>query len=551
VGHRIWIGGRLSTWDFATLWESVAEVRGSATAVQQGERTVTWSEFDDRANALATWLVENVGGPQAKVAQHLYNCPEYLESVFASFKARLVPVNTNYRYLDDELINLWDNADVEVVVFHDSFTERVASIRSRLPGVRAWLYVGDPSGCPEWALAYDDVVERYAKTPAPPSSRTPDDLMLLYTGGTTGYPKGVMWRQGDLFDLLNRPGAYHLPSTGDRRDVERVLSAPTKHGHGLLVPCAPLMHANSLFSSMSTLTAGGTVILLQSRGFDATELLDAVTANSVTELSFVGDVMGKPIVDALEAHPGRWDFSSVWLVLSGGVMWSAETKQRLLAVNPKLVLIDTLGSSETVSVASSKSTSGSVAATGQFKLDDRTRVIDDDGQPIAAGSGDVGLLAIRGVGPVGYYKDEAKTAATFRVIDGVRWSITGDLATVEADGAVKLLGRGSGCINTGGEKVFPEEVEEVLKRHPDVADAVVVGVPDERFGETVTAVVERAGSVVPDPAALIAHVKQSLAGYKAPRHVLVVDTIGRGPNGKADLSRLREKAASSVKSGAA
>jgi acyl-CoA synthetase (AMP-forming)/AMP-acid ligase II len=291
------------------------------------------------------------------------------------------------------------------------------------------------------------------------------------------------------------------------------------------------------------LCSGGRVVLLEGRHFSAEELLDTVVTAGVTEAVIVGDAFARPLIAALDAEPTRWDLSGLTLVISSGVMWSDHAKAGLLRHAPHLLLVDTLGSSEAVGMASSRSTKDGVQGTAGFALSERTRVLRDDGTDVVPGSGEMGMLAMKGRGPIGYYKDPAKSAATFRLINGQRWAVPGDFAVVEADGAITLLGRGSVCINTGGEKVFPEEVEEILKRHPAVADAVVVGVPDERFGESVTGLVElRAGAGDPGEAELIGHVKGLLAHYKAPRRLFVIATIGRAPNGKVDYKGLRARA---------
>jgi acyl-CoA synthetase (AMP-forming)/AMP-acid ligase II len=546
----------MSTWNFADVWEAVAEVHPDAPALTQGSRHLSWRQFDRGADLAATRFLDAGLGHQAKVAQYLHNCPEYLESLFGAFKAGLVPVNTNYRYTDDELVYLWDNADVESVVFHGSFSTRTTSIRSRLPRIRQWLWVDDGTGpCPSWAEPYGarpagadpyDEERQDATGPAPvraPWGRSPDDLLLIYTGGTTGTPKGVMWRQDDLFAVLNRTGELRYPGSGDAQEVRAVLSAPFKHPPARLLPGPPLMHGTGLFTAMSVLSSAGSVVLLSSHHFDPIALLDTIEAERVTQLSIVGDAFAKPLLAALDAEPGRWDISSLWLVVSSGVMWSAEVKAGFLHHQPRLTMIDTLGSSEAVGMARSRSSQGATASTAGFRLGPDAKVLSVDGLEIEPGSGEHGVLALRGRGPIGYYKDPEKSAAIFRVIDGERWTIPGDFATIEADGSIRLLGRGSVCINTGGEKVFPEEVEEALKLHPAVADAVVVGIPDDRFGESVTGLVElRPGAADPGESELVAAVRGRLAAYKAPRRVIPVDSIGRAPNGKVDYRRLRQHA---------
>jgi 3-oxocholest-4-en-26-oate---CoA ligase len=308
------------------------------------------------------------------------------------------------------------------------------------------------------------------------------------------------------------------------------------------MPAAPLMHGTGLFNAISNLMIGGSITTMVGRHFSAVEFLDDVQRHAINSTSIVGDAFAKPILRALDAEPDRWDISNLRVIVSSGVMWSKETKDGLLRHNPRLIMVDALGSSEAIGMATNTTTSESTAETARFVLGPMTRVVTDDGRDVAPGSGELGRVALRGRTPIGYYKDEAKSAQTFVVIDGDRYSIPGDYATVEADGTVTLLGRGSQCINTGGEKVYPEEVEECLKLHPSVADAAVVGVPDEKWGEAITALVEaHAGHEVDGPA-LIDHVKARLAAYKAPKQVVAVTTIGRAANGKLDYKRLRSDA---------
>ena len=539
----------MTDWNYADVWDAVAATVPERPALQQGPVRISWQQLERRAASVAGALAAAGLGHQAKVAQYLYNCPEYLESLYACFKAGLVPVNTNYRYTDDELVYLWENSDAEAVIFHAPFTATVERVRPRLPRVKVWLLVDEGTGAdrPGWATSYQEAL---AHEPLEaPAKRPGDDMLFIYTGGTTGMPKGVMWRQDDLFVVLNRTGEVRYPEDGGVEDVRAILSRPPKYAPPRLVPGPPLMHGTGLFTAMSVMSSGGSIVMPVGRHLDVEALLDLIEGERVTEMSIVGDAFAKPILAALDAHPGRWDISSLWLIISSGVIWSAEVKQGLLRHNAKLVLADTLGSSEAIGMARSTSRAGETTETAGFSLGPDTKVLTDDGREVAPGSGEQGRVALRGRGPMGYYKDPEKSAATFTVINGERWTIPGDFATVRADGTVQLLGRGSVCINTGGEKVFPEEVEEVLKLHPAVADAVVVGVPDDRFGEKVTAVVERreGGSSVPDEE-LIEWVKGRLAHYKAPRQVVDVETIGRAPNGKVDYRRLREHAIEALSS---
>jgi fatty-acyl-CoA synthase len=459
----------------------------------------------------------------------------------AAFKAGLVPVNTNSRYADDELVYLWDNADAVAVVFHGTFTERIEGIRARVPGVKTWLWVDDGSGpCPDWATPYEDAAKTATERVLAPWGRGDDDILMLYTGGTTGMPKGVMWRQDSLIRAV--VGATD-PFFRGEVDYDALREKITGPGITMLPGC-PLMHGTGQYTTLLTLCGAGCVETLTSRHFDVEEMLDETVKNKVNMWIIVGDAFAKPILKALDANPGKWDISSVFVVTSSGVMWSQEIKDRLLEYLPGAMLIDAFSSSEAIGLGQSVSTAGSASGTAKFQLGDTARVITDDGRNVEPGSGEIGRVAVKGYTPVGYYKDPEKSASTFVLIDGETYSIPGDYATVEADGSLTLLGRGSVCINTGGEKVFPEEVEEILKLHPGIHDSVVVGLPDDKFGEAITAVVERqAGSDDLDEDEVIAHVKAKLASFKAPKSVVVIDTIGRAPNGKVDYKRMKGYAA--------
>ncbi len=540
----------MTEWNFADAWETVADLLPHAPALVQGERRVRWEDFDRRADSVARFLLEAGVKAQDKVVQYLYNGPEYLESVFAAFKAGLVPVNTNYRYHEDELVYLWDNADAVAVVFHGTFAERIEGLRARVPRVASWLWVDDgTAACPGWAIPYEQAAssrDASDRTRAP-WGRSGDDLLLLYTGGTTGMPKGVMWRQDDLLRRLNAGGLIRV---NEEEGVDSLRKTIVGSGPALL-PACPLMHGTGLFTSLGALLVGGCVVLLTDRHFEPAELLDTIGRQNVNVLTIVGDAFAKPILSALDADPGRYSLSTLLAIISSGVMWSEETKLGLLKHHPTMMLIDAFSSSEALGMGASVSTGSSAQHTAHFILGPEVRVIDPDtGTDVRPGSGHSGVLALGGRNPLGYYKDTAKTAATFPVIDGVRYSIPGDYAIVEADGSIQLLGRGSVVVNTGGEKVFPEEVEEALKRHPAVRDAVVVGVPDDRFGEAVTAAVELGPGKEADEAELIDYVRTQLASYKAPRRIRIVPSIERAPSGKVDYNRHRAEMAEWIGVGA-
>lgn len=552
-------------WNYATGWEAVADARPEAAALVHGDRRVPWRDFDGRAARLAGAFAELGVGPDAKVASYLYNGPEYMEGVYAAFKARAVPVNVNYRYLADELEYLLESSDSEVLLFHGTLAEHVDAVRGRLPRLRAVIQVDDGSPHLDGALAYEELIAGH--DPAPRIDRSPDDLYILYTGGTTGMPKGVMWRQGDLGGAT-LPAAYLLCGAAMPAGPEGAGSAAeVVAAAGLVpvhVPASPLMHGTGFFTTLQALALGGTVVTLTARSFDPTELWTTVEREGVTQMAIVGDAFAKPMLAALEEADGRggaYDLSTLRLVISSGVMWTEPVKQALMA-HGSFLCFDSLGSSEGVGFATSIAAPGTEAPTARFSIGEGALVLGDDGRPVEPGSGEVGRLAVTGPIPLGYYKDPVKTAETFPTVDGVRYSVPGDWARVAADGTVELLGRGSVSINTGGEKVYPEEVEEALKLHPAVADAVVVGVPDDRFGEAVTAVVslhdgasvggdeirtaldEPPGGEAGGGAGGEAGTGRGavLARYKRPRHVVVVDAVPRAANGKVDYAWARRTA---------
>jgi fatty-acyl-CoA synthase len=467
--------------------------------------------------------------------------------VYATFKMRGVPANVNYRYLEDELAYLLDNSDAEAVLFHGELGDRVAKIRAQAPKVKLWIQVDDGAPRQDFAVAYEELIATHE--PMPRIERSGDDLYFLYTGGTTGMPKGVMWRNEDLIKVLGESVYVLVGQTmpADPADTGRVARAIVDAGPDRMhLPASPLMHGTGAFSSFQAMLLGSGVVTLVGRHFDPHELWQTVQRERVTQLAIVGDAFAKPMVRALEEAEAKrepYDLSSLQLIISSGVMWSPETKQALMQ-RGQFICLDSLGSSEGVGFAGSISAPGNTTATAKFTIGAHTKVFTDEGRAVEPGSGEVGMLAVGGNIPVGYYKDERKTHATFRTIDGARWSVPGDFARVESDGSIVLLGRGSVVINSGGEKIFPEEVEEAVKAHPDVVDCLVVGVPDERFGEAVTAVVACRSDVAVS-AADLAGALESLARYKRPRNFVFVPEVVRGPNGKADYKWAKERAAGS------
>ncbi|TFH21454.1 MAG: acyl-CoA synthetase, partial [Myxococcales bacterium] len=474
-------------------------------------------------------------------AMYLFNCNEYLETAFAAMKLRAIPVNVNYRYLEDELHYLLDNSDAEVLIYHGALADRVAAVQPRLSNFKLLVQVEtdeeDRVPAAPGAVGYESLIAD--NEPAARIERSADDEVFLYTGGTTGLPKGVMWTQRALFSQFSAgymPLGGFVPSTPEEAaDAAEKLHVLGAAGPGLAA--APLMHGMAWFTSMSKLMTGGAVVSLAERSFDADEFWQAIQKHRVGMATIVGDAFARPLCNALIAAEERgepYDISSLGVVVSGGVMWTPQFKQPLLDRGVQM-LIDGLGSSEATGAAMMVSTPGDDLSTARFQLSPNTKVFADDGREVEPGSGEAGVLAIAGDAlPQGYYKDAGKTDDTFRVIDGVRYAVPGDYARVEIDGTITLLGRGSVCINTGGEKVYPEEVEETVKLHDAVTDCVVVGIPDDKWGQAITAVVSVDGEAGAVSSEIIALAKQKLAAYKAPKHVVVVDRVERSPAGKAD-----------------
>jgi acyl-CoA synthetase (AMP-forming)/AMP-acid ligase II len=531
---------------YATIWESIADTIPDATAVVHGDITRTWAQYDDRAARLAAAYAAAGLGHDSKIGLYMYNGNEYLEAQYGAFKIRGVPVNVNYRYLDDELWYLLDNSDAEALVFHSSLGDRVAQVTERLPKLKLLIEVDDGgTGQVQAALTYDEVLS--ANEPMERIVRSEDDIYMLYTGGTTGMPKGVMYDMASHVSLFLRSGfpflGQQVPRSGE--EVAPLVEAITAAGKRMVaIPCAPLMHGTGLWlGAFAAHLTGGEVITLTSRTLDPHEVLRTAQARRATSLVIVGDAFAKPLVAAIDEAAQRaepYDLSSLGVILSSGVMWTAEVKQQLLDRIPQVVLFDAIGSTEG-SMGNQMSTRGGSTETAKFTQNPTTKVFTEDGREVTPGSGEIGVVAAGGFVPLGYFKDPDKSARTFRTIDGVRYAIPGDLAQVAADGTLILLGRGSQVINSGGEKIFPEEVEEAVKRVPGVRDCLVIGIDDERFGQAVTAVAATDGRVL-DEADVIAHVKTQLARYKAPKRVVFVTDVPRSPNGKADYIAAKQYA---------
>lgn len=516
-----------------------------APALVHNGSVTTWGEMSRRGNNLARAFLAAGAATGDKVAFYLRNHSAYMETLAACFAARLTHVNINYRYVEDELLYILDNSDSVVVVYDAEFSDQVESLRSRAPGIKLWLQLGGDVR-PGYALDFDTVANT-GDGAALDIQRAPDDMIFLYTGGTTGMPKGVMWEHQNHW-LANGQG---LSSSPDRKTPpanaeEHAANVAARGGGRRSFPVCPQMHGTGLFISLTALTNGGVVVTTDTPRFDPEETWAIVERDKVNVMAVVGDAFCKPLLNVLDKQPGRFDISSLRHMISSGVMWSPEVKSGLLKHHDGLVLMDTFGASEAMGVGSSTTTKDADSKVARFRLGANVKVFTEEHEEVQPGSGVSGFVAKAGGIPSGYYKDPEKTAKTFPMINGIRYSIPGDWCEVEADGTLTLLGRGSVCINTAGEKVYPEEVEEALKTHSNVEDALVVGVPDDKWGQSVTGVVQLSDTGAFDEEDLRAHVRTALAGYKCPKRILVIDTIGRANNGKADYKRLTQFAKDSL-----
>jgi acyl-CoA synthetase (AMP-forming)/AMP-acid ligase II len=519
--------------NLADLFESVADAVPTKEALICGRRRFSFAQMDERATRLAHALADRGVGPGDHIGLYLYNGPEYLEGMLAAFKLRAVPININYRYVKEELRYLLADSGCRVVIHEADFAELLDEVRADLPLLDAGLARGED-------------YERSLETASPVrdfAPRSADDLYILYTGGTTGMPKGVMWRQEDIF--FGALGGGNVGGPAITTPAE--LAATAAEGRTRCLPACPFMHGTAHWMAFGTLYGGGAVVISPERHLAAAPLLRLAVDESVNFLVIVGDAFARPLVDALEADPAlAAQLTALSVILSGGAILSPTVKDALARLIPSTLVVDGYGASETGGQGQMVSSSGS-GNHPRFMVNEETTVLDDELRPVELGSGVVGRVARRGHIPLGYYRDEAKTMATFPVVDDVRWAVPGDFATVDKDGTITLLGRGSVSINTGGEKVFPEEVESVLKSHPAVFDAVVVGVPDQRWGERVVAVTQvRTGTAEPSTEALVEHCRTALAGYKVPRDILFVDAIVRSPSGKPDYRWAKAEATSQL-----
>ncbi len=529
-------------WNYGDILNAVDRVTpGDRPALIHGDRIIRHDEFVRRTNNLARNLLENGARPGDKVAFYMRNCPEYSEGLAAAFKASLTHVNVNYRYIEHELTYLLDNSDATVVLYHSEFEPMIERIHGQLPGVRQWIEVREGHTHSESEESYYEELVNLGDGSEVDVEHSPDDLLFIYTGGTTGMPKGVMWRHDDLFKVLGAGGNPRL-GIPPCHDLDELLERITTQAPPVNLPLPPMMHGTGLLSAINAMSNGGTCITLASRSFEPELALKNIDRHKVTAVTIVGDAFARPMLEALDASPGRYDISSIRYITSSGVMWTREIKAGLLKHNENMLLVDGFSSSEAIGLGSSVMTRDQEIDVARFTLGPHCKVFSEDGREIEPGSSETGMVAVSGHLPVGYYKDEEKTARTFKVYGGVRYSIPGDWVKVGKDGTLTLLGRGSNCINTAGEKVYPEEVEEALKLHVAVADALVVGVPDPKWGQAITAVVQLLPGFELDALDIHEFCREHLAAYKIPKHILEKDSLQRAPNGKPDYPSILQYA---------
>jgi 3-oxocholest-4-en-26-oate---CoA ligase len=532
------------TFNLAEISEAIAAAIPERECIVFRDRRLSWNDVNVRTRRLGNYLhqrglgcrqersaLKNFESGQDHLGLYLYNCPEYMEGMLGAYKARVAPFNVNYRYVDDELVYLLNDANARALIYHARFAPNVARIRDRLPNLDVLIQLQDESGHAllPGAVSYDDALAQ-SSPERPPLTWSADDLYILYTGGTTGMPKGVLWRQEDIF--FGALGGH--PLGGTKFPSIEALVEVAKQGTLRAMPAPPFMHGAAHWMAFTCMHQGGTIVIQdQPERLDPDDVWSTIAREHVTFLTIVGDAFARPLIDRLATH--QYDLAHFRVVLSGGAILTASMKDALIEKIPHLMIIDGFGASETGGQGTQVTLGAGKASTGTFRMNDDTLVLKQDlSGPLAPGSDESGWLARAGHVPLGYFKDAEKSAKTFPMVGDRRYAVPGDHAKVAADGTITVLGRGSVSINSGGEKIYPEEVEQALKHHPSVYDAVVVGTPNERFGEQVTAVVQTRKGERPTPEELVEFAGQHLSRYKLPRAIVFVDEMVRSPSGKAD-----------------
>ena len=527
---------------FANIWENVSDIIPDSIAVISGNKTKTWKEYEDTSARIASFLHDQGIKENSKVGLYLHNGNEYLEAQFGAFKIMGVPVNVNYRYEANELIYLLDNSDSEAVFFQGCYADQIKLIAKDLQKIKTWIQVEDgKSDLVSFAHSYNKIISNSSAMPR--IERSEDSILMVYTGGTTGMPKGVMYTHGSfvvsIYGGLKAQG-YEVPDVRNRDNLDLLKPIILKMSESnsltrCLIAC-PLMHGTGMFlGGFMTHALGGSIITVPNVGLDSALLLSQIESTKATSMVIVGDAFAKPLLAELDDAKNKnnpYNISSLRILISSGVIWSAEIKASLLN-HHDMILFDSMGSSEG-GMGSSISSREKSVKTAKFKINSDSIVLGDDGNLVEPGSGQRGLVGTSSLVPVGYYKDPEKSAATFREFNGIRYSFPGDYAMVESDGSISLLGRGSNCINSAGEKIYAEEVEEAIKLNEAVYDCLVVGIKDDKFGQKVVAVVSLLSNTIINQADLIESTRGYISGYKLPKVIIFVEKIRRAPNGKAD-----------------
>lgn len=519
--------------NIADLFEQVVDTIPDRAAAICGDARTTFKQLDERANQLAHYLSSKGIGKDDHVGLYLYNCNEYLEGMLACFKIRAVPINVNYRYVEEELSYIFDNAKMSACIHGREFIPEIKKIQDAAPTLHTFISVDD--GTPEdlsiiGAQSYEQALSGQSKE-RDFAERSDDDLFILYTGGTTGMPKGVMWPHKSLFyAALGGSGANH--PDGPVKTPEELSQRINLDSEIVCTPLAPLMHGACWWAAIASLLAGRVTVLYPGRSFNADEVWSMISQEKVNIIALVGDAMAIPLLDSLKANPGQWDISPLFVIGSGGAVFSDWVQEGFRELCPNIIITNTFGSSETgMQGGDDGEESDGLGRISRTPLAD---VITEDHRFVKPGSGEQGYLARSGDIPIGYYGDPEKTAKTFITIDGKRWTLTGDLATVTEDDKIVVYGRGNNCINSGGEKIFPEEVEQAIKSHPSVLDALVVATPDSRFGSKVTGVASLRNGSQLSLDEIMEHCRKHVAGYKIPRELHTVEEVKRAPSGKPD-----------------
>lgn len=529
-------------YNVADIFESLADAIGERTALVSGDTRYSYAELDERGNRFADFLRSQGVGAGDHVGIHLWNDYPYVEAMLGCFKLRAVAININYRYVADELRYMIDNADLVAIVSQRAYAPMVAEASAGLDALKTILLLEDGSGETDSGLhAFDYEESLAAASPLRDfEPRSGDDIYIVYTGGTTGMPKGVMWRHEDVFFAGLQGGA---PGGEDVESPEEVAENAIEENYTIsILPTAPFIHGAAQWAAWICFFSGGKLVIQNGKSFEPKRVVELLAEEAVNSLLVVGDAMAVPVLDVLNEEGADYDLEALFVVASSGAVLSPSVKMGLQDALPDCMIMNNFGATEVGHQGAAAEGEESTDGRPSFYMDETCSVLDDEGKQLVPGSGQVGRLARSGRLPLGYYKDPDKTAQRFKTYDGKRWVVPGDFATIEEDGRITVFGRGSGCINSGGEKIFPEEVEEALKGHPEVHDVLVVGIPDPKWMQKVAALVQPRPGKTPSIEELVAHCRKHIAGYKVPRQLTLVAEVERMPSGKPDYRWAKARA---------